>query len=72
MSVCPFVVITIASERKKLRTSNFAQRLLLPKMNGLYRFTGSGNSHINQIGILGSWALGTSDGQQIWYFKIIK
>ena len=28
MSVCPSVVITIASERKELWTSNFANRLL--------------------------------------------
>ena len=30
LSIRPFVVITIASERKKLRTSNFAHKLLLP------------------------------------------
>ena len=35
--------------------------------NGLYRPTGSGNSHINQTCIPGSWAYGKSDTHQIWY-----
>ena len=38
--------------------------------NGLYRSTGSDTSHINQIGILQSWAHGTSDSHQIWYLGL--
>ena len=32
--------------------------------------TGSGTSHISQIGKLGSWAHGTSDSHQIWYLGL--
>ena len=63
LSVRPFVVITIASERKVPRTSKFANRLLLVIdriENELFRSTESGTSHINQTGIGWSWAHGKS------------
>ena len=74
-SVRPSVVNTIASEHKELPTWTFAHRLLLPirwlvlKLKK-YRSTGSGTSHISQIGKLGSWAHGTSDSYQIWYLGL--
>ena len=37
--------------------------------NGLGRSTGSGTSHINQIGIPGSSAHGKSDSHQIYSYK---
>ena len=55
-------------------TSNFLNRLLLDigwlglKMSyiGLQDIM----SHINQTGILGSWAHGTSDSHQLWYLGL--
>ena len=38
--------------------------------NYRHRRTGSGTSHISQIGKLGSWVHGTSDAHQIWYLGL--
>ena len=38
--------------------------------NYSHRFSGSGTSHISQIGILGSGAHGTSDAHQILYLGL--
>ena len=73
--VHPSVVGTIAFERKKLWTSNFADRLILPirwlllKMR-LCQSIGSGTSHIFQTEILRFWAHGKSDSHQIWYLSL--
>ena len=66
-SVLPSVVITIASERKELRTSNIANRLPLAigRLKMGYIGTRSGTSHLNQTGIPGSWAHGKFDSYQI-------
>ena len=72
-SVRPSVVITIASERKELRTSNLVNRLLLA-IGRYWKWdisaAGSGSSHINQKGIPGSWPHGKSDSHQIWYLGL--
>ena len=43
------------------------QTLNMTTKNYLDWFTGSGTSHIGQIGMLGSWAHGTFDSHQISY-----
>ena len=84
MSICPSVRPSVCGKHDCVRTQRATDTLgsithtLVGIENGLYRSTGSGTSHINPIGILGSWTLlysnfkyhyqkFCSSVQRVWY-----